>query len=67
VLAPVLMSGQLDGYGPLHAAHADLLDRAGQFDAATAAWARAVDTTENGPLRDQLLRRLQGRSDAADD
>jgi RNA polymerase sigma-70 factor (ECF subfamily) len=61
VLEPVLSSGQLDGYGPLHAAHADLLDRAGQFDAATAAWARAVDTTENGRLRDQLLARLQRR------
>jgi len=61
VLEPVLTSGQLDGYGPLHAAHADLLDRAGQFDAATAAWARAVDTTENGPLRDQLLARLRRR------
>jgi RNA polymerase sigma-70 factor (ECF subfamily) len=61
VLDPVLSSGQLDGYGPMHAAHADLLDRAGQFDAASAAWARAVDTTENGPLRDQLLARLQRR------
>ncbi len=26
VLAPVLTSGELDGYGPLHTAHADLLD-----------------------------------------
>jgi RNA polymerase sigma-70 factor (ECF subfamily) len=64
VLGPVLSSGQLDGYGPLHAAHADLLDRAGQFDDATAAWARAADTTENGPLRDQLLARLQRRINA---
>jgi len=62
VLEPVLSSWQLDGYAPLHAAHADLLDRAGRFDAATAAWARAADTTENGPLRDQLLARVQGRS-----
>ena len=64
VLEPVLRSGQLDGYGPLHAAHADLLDRAGQFDDDTAAWARAADTTQNGPLRDQLLARLQRRINA---
>ena len=28
ILAPVLASGELGGYGPLHTAHADLLDRA---------------------------------------
>ncbi|HSR85583.1 MAG TPA: hypothetical protein VLM11_15525, partial [Streptosporangiaceae bacterium] len=57
VLEPVLAAGQLDTYGPLHTAHADLLEQAGQTDAATAAWARAIETTENGPLRDQLIRR----------
>ncbi len=60
VLDPVLASGQLDGYGPLHAAHADLLDKSGQRDAATAAWARAVETTENGPMR-ELIRRAASR------
>ncbi len=54
VLQPVLASGQLDAYGPLHAAHADLLERAGRSDEASAAWARAIKNTENGPLRDQL-------------
>ena len=62
VLNPVLTSGQLDGYGPLHAAHADLLDQAGQADAAAAAWTRAIDTMENGPLRDQLIRWAANRA-----
>jgi len=57
ILAPVLQSGQLDGYGPLHAAHAVLLERAGQPDDAAAAWARAIDATDNGPMRDELMRR----------
>ena len=62
VLTPVLESGQLDGYGPLHAAHADLLEKAGKADAAAAAWARAIETTENGPLRDEMLRRAARQS-----
>ena len=62
VLEPVLTSGQLDTYGPLHAAHADLLDQAGRTDAAAAAWGRAIETTENGPLRDQLIRRAASRT-----
>jgi RNA polymerase sigma-70 factor, ECF subfamily len=62
VIDPVLASGQLDAYGPLHAAHADLLDQAGRPDAAAAAWARAIETTENGPLRDQLIRRAANRT-----
>jgi RNA polymerase sigma-70 factor (ECF subfamily) len=62
VLAPVVRSGQLDGYGPLHVARADLLDRAGQADLAAAAWTRAIETTENGVLRDELIRRVQRRT-----
>jgi RNA polymerase sigma-70 factor (ECF subfamily) len=64
VLKPVLASGQLDNYGPLHAAHADLLERAGQADAAAAALARAIETTENGPLRDQLIRRAANQANS---
>jgi RNA polymerase sigma-70 factor (ECF subfamily) len=64
VLEPVLASNQLDAYWPLHAAHADLLDRAGRPDEAAAAWARAIETTENGPLRDQLVRRAANRPHA---
>jgi RNA polymerase sigma-70 factor (ECF subfamily) len=61
VLGPVLASGQLDAYGPLHAAHADLLEQAGRSDEAATAWARAIEATENGPLRDQLIRRAANR------
>lgn len=62
VLKPVIASGQLDAYGPLHAAHADLLERAGQAGAAAAALARAIETTENGPLRDLLIRRATNQA-----
>jgi len=61
ILAPVLASAGLDGYGPLHAAHADLLDRAGRADEATAAWARAIEATGNSALREALERRVAGR------
>jgi len=62
VLAPVLASGALDGYGPLHAAHADLLDQDGQAEAATAAWRRAAAATDNPVLRAELHRRVSGES-----
>jgi RNA polymerase sigma-70 factor (ECF subfamily) len=58
VLEPVLASGALADYGPLHAAHADLLDRAGERDAATAAWGRAIACTANPLLRAELERRV---------
>jgi len=61
ILQPVLAAGPLAGYAPLHAAHADLLDRAGETAAATAAWARAIEATANGPLRDELERRAARR------
>jgi len=61
ILEPVLAAGTLAGYAPLHAAHADLLDRAGETAAATAAWARAVEATAIGPLRDELERRAARR------
>jgi RNA polymerase sigma-70 factor, ECF subfamily len=64
ILAPVLAAGTLAGYAPLHAAHADLLDRAGDTEAATAAWARAIEATGNGPLRDELERRAANRATA---
>ena len=62
VLTPVLASGELDGYGPLHAAHADLLDRAGEAEAATAAWERAIRATGNATLRAALERQVARRS-----
>lgn len=62
ILEPILASGVLADYAPLHAAHADLLDRAGDPDAAAAAWARAIAATENAPLRAELERRVVARS-----
>jgi RNA polymerase sigma-70 factor (ECF subfamily) len=65
VLAPVLASGELVGYAPLHAAHADLLDRAGRADEAAAAWTRAIQATDNSALRDELQRRKAERDERA--
>lgn len=61
LLEPVLATGALNSYGPAHAAHADLLDRAGMVQAADAAWDRAVESTHNEALRGELLRRLAER------
>jgi RNA polymerase sigma-70 factor (ECF subfamily) len=66
ILEPVLASGALADYGPLHAAHADLLDRAGERAAATAAWARAVAATDNAALRAELERRAAERDVTAE-
>ena len=57
ILEPILASGSLAAYAPLHAAHADLLERAGQMEEAAAAWARAAHTTGNATLRGELRRR----------
>jgi RNA polymerase sigma-70 factor (ECF subfamily) len=57
ILEPVLASGALTGYAPLHAAHADLLERAGLADEAATAWARAEGAAGNEPLRRELRRR----------
>jgi RNA polymerase sigma-70 factor (ECF subfamily) len=60
----VLASGALEGYAPLHAAHAELLEGAGDPTAAAAAWARAIAATGNTALRAELQRRVAGRSQA---
>ena len=57
ILEPVLASGALTGYGPLHAAHADLLERAGLAAEAAAAWARAERAMGNAALQRELHRR----------
>jgi RNA polymerase sigma-70 factor (ECF subfamily) len=57
VLRPVLAAGTLDQYGPLHAAHGFLLDKAGDPERARGAWARAAETAGNSAVRDELLRR----------
>jgi RNA polymerase sigma-70 factor (ECF subfamily) len=57
ILEPVLASGALTGYAPLHAAHADLLERAGRTAEAAAAWERAERAMGNTPLQRELHRR----------
>jgi RNA polymerase sigma-70 factor, ECF subfamily len=57
ILEPVLASGALTGYAPLHAAHADLLERAGLAAEASAAWARAERAMDNAALQRELHRR----------
>jgi len=57
VLEPVLGSGELAGYAPLYAAHADLLERAGRPEEARAAWEQAVEATGNDALRSELAAR----------
>jgi RNA polymerase sigma-70 factor, ECF subfamily len=62
VLEPILASGALADYAPLHAAHAELLDLAGEPEAAVAAWGRAIATTENAAVRAELQRRVAQRA-----
>jgi RNA polymerase sigma-70 factor, ECF subfamily len=57
VLEPVLASGALEGYAPLHAAHASLLEKAGYPERARGAWSRAAQTSAVPALRDELIRR----------
>jgi len=57
VLAPVLDSETLADYGPLHAAHGFLLEKAGYSERARGAWTRAAAASGNAAVRDELLRR----------
>jgi RNA polymerase sigma-70 factor (ECF subfamily) len=60
ILDGVLAAGALSAYAPLHAAHADLLRRAGDLEGAAASLARAVEVTQNEALRAELSRRWAG-------
>ena len=60
LLAPVLAEGRLSDYAPLHAAHADLLERAGDATAAGAAWRRAAELSRNPAEQAALERRSAG-------
>jgi RNA polymerase sigma-70 factor, ECF subfamily len=55
LLEPLLTA--LDDYQPLHAAHAELLSRAGDADGAEAAYERAIALTANAVERAELERR----------
>jgi RNA polymerase sigma-70 factor, ECF subfamily len=57
VLESPLGDPRLRGYAPLHAAHADLLRRAGDAAAADAAYELAIEAADNEVQRAELTRR----------
>jgi RNA polymerase sigma-70 factor (ECF subfamily) len=57
LLAPLLADARLEGYQPLHAAHAELLRRAGDGAGAAQAYARAIKLSANEVERAELRRR----------
>ncbi|HLK01642.1 MAG TPA: sigma-70 family RNA polymerase sigma factor, partial [Streptosporangiaceae bacterium] len=58
LLRPLLAEPALAQYQPLHAAHAELLSRAGDRPAATHAYQQAIALTQNAVTRAELQRRL---------
>ncbi len=58
LLEALLGDPALERYQPLHAAHAELLRRAGDTAAAASAYARAIALTSNAVERAELERRL---------
>jgi len=65
VLAPVLADPRFGRYAPLHAAHADLLERAGRPRDAARAWRRAARASATPAQRTALAFRARGLSSAA--
>jgi RNA polymerase sigma-70 factor (ECF subfamily) len=57
LLEPLLRSGELRDYQPLHATHAELLRRAGDAAGAAAAYDRAIELSANEVERAELERR----------
>jgi RNA polymerase sigma-70 factor (ECF subfamily) len=57
LLEPLLAEPKLEGYAPLHAAHAELLRRRGEEEAAAAAYERAASLSANEVERAELERR----------
>lgn len=64
LLEPVLASGELERYTPLHAAHADALEHNGDLAAAADAWRRAAETSHNPAVRAELERRAAAATQA---
>ncbi len=60
LLEPLLGDPALERYQPLHAAHAELLSRAGDAAGAARAYERAIALTANAVERAELERRLGG-------
>jgi RNA polymerase sigma-70 factor, ECF subfamily len=58
LLEPLLGDSALERYQPLHAAHAELLSRAGDSAGATRAYERAIALSANAVERAELERRL---------
>jgi RNA polymerase sigma-70 factor (ECF subfamily) len=58
LLEPLLVEPAVEHYQPLHAAHAELLSRAGDRDGAARAYERSIALTANAVERDELQRRL---------
>jgi RNA polymerase sigma-70 factor, ECF subfamily len=58
LLEPLLGDQALERYQPLHAAHAELLSRAGDAEGAARAYQRAIALTANAVERAELERRL---------
>ena len=58
LIEPLLADPALERYQPLHAAHAELLSRAGDAGAAARAYERAIALTANAVERAELERRL---------
>jgi RNA polymerase sigma-70 factor (ECF subfamily) len=54
VLEPVLRSGRIDDYAPMHVAHADLLARSGDAQGARGAYRRAAKLSGNEVTRADL-------------
>jgi RNA polymerase sigma-70 factor, ECF subfamily len=59
LLTPLLEDPGLERYQPLHAAHAELLRRAGEGAAAAGAYERAIELSSNAVERAELQRRLE--------
>jgi RNA polymerase sigma-70 factor (ECF subfamily) len=58
LLEPLIAAAALDRYAPLHAAHADLLRRAGDRPGAAEAYRRAIALSHNAVERAERERRL---------
>jgi RNA polymerase sigma-70 factor, ECF subfamily len=58
LLEPLLADPVLERYQPLHAAHAEMLSRAGDVARAARAYERAIALTANAVEREELERRL---------
>ena len=65
ILDPLLSGQTLDGYAPLHAAHADLLDRSGDPAGAAVAYTRAAACADNAVTRAELQRRAARSEESA--